>query len=239
MKLSPVNMIEETNFHNAWWHALQYVIRHGTPLTFGTPDQSKHAMDSCQLIELTGHAIEQIKKHDIHPQYPFKAIKQYCDEYTRKFAAEQWCKPEMEQFDYLYMDRLAYYRTPGSYSVDQLRNMQMDLKLQCIREFAMNTTQAITWYAKEDGLTTQAKPCLQRIWLRWYPENLVDLHIDWRSRDLYNAWQANIIAIVEMMNTEVIRPAGCRLIRVIDYSDSLHIYNGDLKQATDVMIQLY
>jgi thymidylate synthase len=75
---------------------------------------------------------------------------------------------------------------------------------------------------------------LQRIWLRWYEPNIVDVHYSWRSRDLYGAWPSNIVALTEMLNIEVIKPNNCIIGRIIDYSDSLHIYDYDLEEARKV-----
>ena len=55
----------------------------------------------------------------------------------------------------------------------------------------------------------------------------VDVHLTWRSRDLYTAWRANIVAIIDMLNRAVIRPNNCRIVRLIDYANSLHIYEDD------------
>ncbi|NIA12244.1 MAG: hypothetical protein GWP10_21630, partial [Nitrospiraceae bacterium] len=35
------------------------------------------------------------------------------------------------------------------------------------------------------------------------------------------------IAIIDMLNREVIRPNGCRIVKLVDYSDSLHIYESE------------
>jgi len=53
--------------------------------------------------------------------------------------------------------------------------------------------------------------CLQRIWIRYLGDQSVEVHLTWRSRDLYTAWQANIVAIIDMLNR----------------ADSLHIYESD------------
>ncbi|RLG22651.1 hypothetical protein DRN77_05805 [Methanosarcinales archaeon] len=68
---------------------------------------------------------------------------------------------------------------------------------------------------------------MQRIVIRYLGGDDADVHLTWRSRDLYTAWQVNIIAIIDMLNREVIRPNGCRIVKIVDYSDSLHIYESD------------
>jgi thymidylate synthase len=63
------------------------------------------------------------------------------------------------------------------------------------------------------------------IQVRYVGEQKVDVHWHFRSRDLISAWQANVIALTECINREVVWPNNCRLARIIDYSDSLHLYN--------------
>jgi hypothetical protein len=37
----------------------------------------------------------------------------------------------------------------------------------------------------------------------------------------------NIVAIIDMLNREIIRPNNCRIVKLVDYVDSLHIYESD------------
>jgi thymidylate synthase len=64
----------------------------------------------------------------------------------------------------------------------------------------------------------------------------VDVHFTWRSRDLFTAWQSNIICLTEMLNREVVKPNNCRIVRIIDYSDSLHLYARDIADAKKVSL---
>ena len=77
-------------------------------------------------------------------------------------------------------------------------------------------------------------PCLQRIWIRYSGEYTVDVHFSWRSRDLFGAFQSNIIALVNMLNQGVISPNNCKIKRIIDDNDSLHIYQRDWDDARKV-----
>ncbi len=239
MNFSPINVIEESNFHNAWAKAIQYVIKKDHRIVFGSLREPKKAIDSCQMIILNRTAIKQIENRETHPQSTFKAINQYCDEYTRKFAKEQ---REMNDSDprkhpYTYMDRLIKYPTDGyiEYDVDQIEAIQHKIEQQQASKIQTNQMQAITWTPFDDN-RTPTPPCLQRIWMRWYPGDYIDLHLDWRSRDLYNAWQSNIIAITDMLNREIVHPTGCTIERIVDYSDSLHIYEGDVEQAKKIRL---
>jgi thymidylate synthase len=241
IKLSQTNTIASQSFHNAWTAAIEFVLTHGTELIFGTPGEGKKAKDSCQKIILRGDAIGQIERHETHPQYKFggKRLEEYCKEFTSEFLSEYNNKTkESERFDYLYYERLKQYRGLSDFeqngTLNQLEAMSDLLKSQMDSKTASNFNQAITWEAERDGMYNTSSPCLQRIWLRWYEQNIVDVHLSWRSRDLFGAWQSNLVAIVEMLNREVIKPNRCQIARIIDDNDSLHIYDYDLNEARRV-----
>jgi hypothetical protein len=229
-----VNLIEERNFHNAWVKAIHAVLRNGADLVIGGSDERKPIRDSCMLISMTGTAIKQIEARELHPQYPFRRIEEYCNEFTRPFLAEYSSKPANERFSYLYFERLAQYEAaPGSNHSDQIALLKNALADQIKQNITSNRSQAITWYVPSD-IKRSSPPCLQRLQIRYIPENNVDVHLTWRSRDLFTAWQSNIICIIEMLNREVIKPNNCRIVRIIDYSDSLHLYARDIEDAKKV-----
>ena len=223
MKLPPAILIAETDFHNAWARAVRHVLRDGTPMTIGDPSEPKPIKDACVLFELTGNAIKQIENHELHPQFPFRHVDQYCYGFTREYLSEYVEKPEPERFAYLYFERLAMYE-----GLDQIRRLRECLARQKKVGITSNRDQAITWNPKID-LGNASPPCLQRVQIRYLgaTECGVDVHLTWRSLDMYTAWQANIVAIIDMLNREVIRPNNCRIVRLIDYTDSLHIYESD------------
>ena len=231
---APLNLIKSGDFHIAWLQAMNFVLKNGIDITFGDKKDPKEGKDTCQTIELTGNAIRQIKDQEIHPAYPFKMISQYCDEFTYEYLDKYLNLPEEKQFAYLYFQRLAKYENKGEWDVDQLRWLRVNLEHQVRDNLPSNRTQATTWYPDRDS-KLQHTPCLQRIWIRYCGDNKVDAHLSWRSRDLHSAWQSNIIALIDMLEREVITPCNCKIIRIIDSSDSLHIYKGDLEQAKGIV----
>jgi thymidylate synthase len=231
-----VHLIEERNFHNAWAKALHAILNKGPDLIIGGGDERKHIKDSCMLISLTGNAIKQVEARELHPQYPFRRIEEYCNEFTRAFLEAYRTKPVTEQFSYLYFDRLAHYEAPSSaHSSDQLTLLKNALADQINEDITSNRAQAITWYVPFD-IERSSPPCLQRIQIRYIPKKSVDVHLTWRSRDLFTAWQSNIVCITEMLNREVIKPNKCQIVRIIDYSDSLHLYRRDIEDAKKVKL---
>ncbi len=234
MKLPQTILIKETNFANAWARAVRYVLRDGVQIVIGDTTEPKPIRDICATIELTGAAIKQVGNRELHPQYPFRHIAPYCEEFTRKYLADYIEKAGKERFSYLYFERLAMYGS-SPHSRDQLKIMARILADQIYDRISSNRNQAITWELVRDlGSTTP--PCLQRIWIRHLGDQSVEVHLTWRSRDLYTAWQANLIALVDMLNREVIHPNNCRIVKLVDYVDSLHIHESDIAAAEDVRL---
>jgi thymidylate synthase len=230
------HLIEERNFHNAWAKAIHAVLRKGADLVIGGGEERKQIKDSCMLISMTGNAIKQIEARELHPQYPFRRIEEYCNEFTRPFLEEYSSKPVNERFSYLYFERLAQYEPPSSGNrSDQIALLKNALADQIKQDITSNRSQAITWYVPFD-IQRSSPPCLQRIQIRYIPDHTVDVHLTWRSRDLFTAWQSNIVCIIEMLNREVIKPNNCQIVRIIDYSDSLHIYTRDIADAKKVKL---
>ena len=231
------HLIEEKNFHNAYAKAIQAVLKQGTDLVIGGAEQKKPIKDSCMLISLTGNAIKQIENKELHPQFPTKKahLDKYCEEYTRDFLEDYGKRKPTDRFSYLYFERLCKYNHLGHFSIDQLRTMAVGLYRQVKSGITSNRMQAITWYVESDN-ETSSPPCLQRIQIRYIPENKVDIHLTWRSRDLYAAWQSNVICLIDMLNREVVKPNNWQIERIIDFSDSLHIYKTDLEEAKKVKL---
>ena len=230
-------IIEEgQNFHNVWANLVKKILQKGSDLVIGGGDERKPIQDSCALINLYGKAIQQIEHEELHPQFPFKRINEYCDEYSREFIQQYRKSNKESRFSYLYMDRLLYWAPSDTVnwlpSVDQIRILKASLKMQKEDNITSNRNQAITWVPYYDPYIHS--PCLQRIQIRYIPENKVDVHLSWRSRDLYTAWQPNIICIIGMLNREIIKPNGCEITRIIDYNDSLHIHHTDKSEAEKI-----
>ena len=229
------DIVEENDFHRAWTSAVQMVLMNGADLVIGGAEERKPIKDSCMLISLEGNAIKQIESRELHPQFPTKRthLDKYCEEYTRPYLEEYRKKKPEDRFAYLYFERLCHYKDPIHISIDQLKLLLNFLYGQMRMNITSNRMQAITWYVDDDN-TTNSPPCLQRIQIRYIPENKVDVHLTWRSRDLYAAWQSNVICLIDMLNREVIRPNNCQIVRIVDFSDSLHIYKTDIEEAKKV-----
>ncbi len=241
--LSPIISIEETNFHNAWAKGLKKVLKLGTDTAIGGPEERKPIRDACVLISLTKNAIKQVESRELHPQFSFRSVEHYCKAFTRDFVREYRKGNRKGKFAYLYGDRLIFWAPIDTVewlpTIDQLSNLRNGLAEQIDCSTMSNRCQAITWVSHID-FGADSPPCLQRISVRWIggddvPDARdVDVRLEWRSRDLYGAWPVNVVGVIDMLNREVIFPNNCKIIRIIDYNDSLHIYKTDIVQAKQV-----
>lgn len=224
IKIPPTLSINEKDFHNAYARAIKYVLRLGAPMTIGDESNTKPIRDACITFELTGNAITQIENREIHPQFPFKHIDEYCETFTREYLKKYRELPpeDPKRFSYLYFERLAAYHGV----LNQISNLKVNLANQIQTGISSNRHQSTTWIPSIDT-HSKSSPCLQRIWVRWLGDDAIEVHLDWRSRDLYTAWQANLIAIIDMVNREIVHPNNCRIVKIIDHSDSCHVYNTD------------
>ena len=85
------------------------------------------------------------------------------------------------------------------------------------------------------AMTKTATPCLQRVGIRYEKDDRVSVNLDWRSRDLFGAWQINLVGIINTLYRDIIDPNHCEIARIIDRNDSLHIYKNDMASAIEVI----
>ncbi len=149
-----------------------------------------------------------------------------------------------------------YYHKSGtedSYFIDQLKVIKENIAKRIEKGgecLVSNRDQVITWIPSRDMFVDEDQPCLQRLqfFVYEYPEDIyhgrdsdgdiieykngkAEFHVTWRSRDLFGAWNSNMIALIKMINKEIFEPNDLELIRVVDFCDSLHIYKADWEQA--------
>ena len=107
-----------------------------------------------------------------------------------------------------------------------------------------NRDQAITWVPERDAFVNEDQPCFQRVqfFVYSFPEVREDtiipgkgeFHVSWRSRDLYAAWNSNMVALTLFFRKEIFDPNNIKIIRCVDFCNSMHIYEGDWQAAEKV-----
>ncbi len=217
MKYPPTNLIYATGLADAWAQAVNFVMKSGMEIKTQYGPMSR---DICSVIEIREPYVEPM----LHPQFPTKElhVKEYLKQWERGY---DWKK---QGFEYNYMDRLVNYPSRGK-DVDQLKAIK-DLLPQGVSR----RRQAITWIPERDLFVKEDQPCLQRLWVRSIGNGSAELHCMWRSRDLYAAWNSNMVGLLTMIKREVLEPDNLKLVKVVDFCNSLHIYEADWDAASKV-----
>jgi thymidylate synthase (methanogen type) len=217
MKYPPTNLIQAVGLADAWAQAVNYVIKHGMEIKTEYGPMSK---DICSVIEIREPHAEPM----LHPQFPTKEmhVKEYLKQWKRDY---DWKK---QGFEYNYMDRLINYPSRGK-DVDQLKAIK-----ELLPQGVSRRRQAITWIPERDLFVKEDQPCLQRLWVRDLGDSNAEMHCMWRSRDLFAAWNSNMIGLLTMIKREVLEPNNLKLVKVVDFCNSLHIYEADWEEASKV-----
>jgi len=228
---SPVVMIKSDNFPEAWEKLVRRCMRSGVVINFGGTEEEKIAKDISSITILEGAAISQVLNEELPEGVSFKgkAVSRYKKEYTRKFANEQKNLPvdDIGKHPYTYIGRFIF-------PIDQLEVVRKGIEFQQKTGIQSNRTQMITWDTSKDSFTSASPPCLQRVWIRWYPGDVLDVQFDWRSRDLYDAWTSNLIGLIWMVNEYIAIPNNCTIGRIVDKCNSLHVYKYNWGKALKV-----
>jgi len=214
MKIPPTNLIRAIGLPDAWAQAVQYVMKNGLIIK---TEYGPLSRDICSTIEILEPYLEPM----LHPQFPTKDLhmKEYLKQWERDY---DW---EKQGFEYNYMDRLTRYPSRNE-TVDQIKAIR-----EMISKDISRRQQAITWIPERDLFCKEDQPCLQRLWLRNLGDGDAELHCMWRSRDLYSAWNSNMVGLLTMIKREILEPNKMRLIKVVDFCNSLHIYEPDWEAA--------
>jgi len=217
MKYPPTNLIQATGLADAWAQAVNFVMKNGMEIKTEYGPLSK---DICSVIEIREPYAEPM----LHPQFPTKElhVREYLKQWERDY---DWKK---QGFEYNYMDRLINYPSRNK-DVDQLKEIRDTLSQGVSRR-----KQAIAWIPERDLFVKEDQPCLQRLWFRNIGEGNAEMHCMWRSRDLYAAWNSNMVGLLTMIKREVLEPNNLKLVKVVDFCNSLHIYEADWESASKV-----
>jgi thymidylate synthase (methanogen type) len=217
MKYPPTNLIQAVGLADAWAQAVNFVMKNGMQIKTEYGPMSR---DICSVIEVREPFVEPM----LHPQFPTKElhVKEYLKQWERDY---DWKK---QGFEYNYMDRLINYPSRGK-DVDQLKAI-CDLLPQGVSR----RRQAITWIPERDLFVKEDQPCLQRLWVRVLGDGNAEMHCMWRSRDLFAAWNSNMVGLLTMIKREVLEPNELTLVKVVDFCNSLHIYEADWEAASIV-----
>ncbi len=246
-KYPPTIFIQARGLPDAWGQAVNKIMKEG--MIIGT-QYGTRSKDVCSIIEILSP--ESIPL--LHPQFPTKEL--HTAEYVKQWErGYEWIA---QGFEYNYMDRLIhnpkprlecddniitlqqkagkktepYYNhspNPEDNFVDQITRIREELPKGVSRRL-----QATTWIPERDLFVKEDQPCLQRLWFRNLGDNNVEMHCMWRSRDCYAAWNSNMVGLLTMVKREILEPNELDLVKIIDFCNSLHIYEADWEAAAQV-----
>lgn len=224
--------IIETSFSKAWERAMIFVSKSQLNLIFGGGDEIKRARDSQVSIILDTNAIKAALYEQWHPSDPFctkNRIKEYKKEYKKGFPADT--------FDYTYRDILenGFGNAKRYKAINQIDILKNGLQKQIDEQMGSNRNVAVIFNPSVDNLSGKATPCWNEILVRWESDNKCSVHTTFRSHDLASAWNANIMAMAEMIYEEIVNPCGCEILYWSEHNYSLHIYEYDLHIINKMM----
>lgn len=252
-KVPPVISIQAHGLPDAWYKAVKECIKHGAinNRLYGKPVRTKVIVST---IEIGNPLCEPM----LHEDFPTRELhlKEYLKQWERGY---NWKK---QGFEYNYMARLIGYPktdiasdSSGYYKVKKIFENVID-QIKIVREkianrivegddcFVSNRDQIVTWVVERDLLVDEDQPCMQRIQIFIYSHPKMDggilipgkgeFHVDWRSRDLFAAWNSNMVGLTLMLKREIFDPNNIKMIRCVDHCSSGHLYEGDWESADKI-----
>jgi thymidylate synthase len=156
------------------------------------------------------------------------------------------------KWDYTYHERLVKYNVPSHGDFNQIESMIKELKKG---QLFSRRIQAVTWQVWKDP-ESENPPCFQRCWVTVAtldsepkPGSIYKINFQtcWRSRDLFDAWGANVNAMIELNRQKIIKPLNdefrskdilFEVGQYVDFSNDLHIYEKDFKEVENFLSTL-
>lgn len=227
-------LIKSKTFGTAWALSVYTAMRFGKILPAESEPNSPLTRDIDLEVELTGDALQQILDAQIHPLYPQKhGVSEYRNQFN---PMSDDCKKSLDPesgFDYTYYQRLCLH---GEKRIDQIEKMAENLQPYNRR------LQAITWEVPLDLCALKSTPCLQRVHVRQLSSGTYEVVFDWRSRDIYKAFQMNLVGLLYFVDSRInearakfgMEPLKC--VKLVDKTDCAHIYEEDWNAALRVPV---
>ncbi|MCK4529449.1 hypothetical protein KAW18_18955 [candidate division WOR-3 bacterium] len=233
--------ILDTSAMKAWERAMLFVAKSPLGLTFGGGTEIKHALDSQASIILDENAVNELLNEQWHPSDPFctpERIKAYKMEYKKEFDAST--------FDYTYRDILENSFTnpilsfdeteiKGWENINQIDILRAGLQQQINENMGSNRNIAVLFNPVVDNFSGKAIPCFNEILIRWESTGYCSIHTTFRSHDL-SAWNANMLALTEFINEEIVKPCECKIQYWSEHNYSLHIYDYALNVVENLKV---
>jgi len=69
------------------------------------------------------------------------------------------------------------------------------------------------------------------MWVYAHPNSRLDVHIMYRSWDIFQAYEANINAFLSLIKKELLTPIGLKMGALCTVGNSMHIYEYNWEEA--------
>ncbi|MGB8312267.1 MAG: thymidylate synthase [Halobacteriota archaeon] len=200
---------------DAWYKTVRHIMEYGDVVN------TEYGIKARQI--LLGAIQIDSPKEGWHKGDAF-CTKARIEEYKKQFDRAYL---HQHAFEYTYLERLV-----EGHGIDQLEWMREQL---AAKRTDSKRIQAITWIPKIDCFKEENQPCFQRMWVYAHPNNRLDVHIMYRSWDIFQAYEANINAFLSLIKKELLAPTGLKMGTLCTVGNSMHIYEYNWEEAQRVI----
>ena len=199
----------------AWYKAIRHIME------FGNVVDTEYGLKARQILM----GMIEIDK----PSFGWHKGDAFCTKARVEEYKKQFDRAYLHQhhFEYTYLERLV-----EGHGIDQLSWIREQLLKKRV---GSKRIQAITWIPQIDCLKEEDQPCFQRIWVYLHPNDRLDVHIMYRSWDVFQAYEANINAFLSLIKKEMLEPTGLKLGTLCTVGNSMHIYDYNWDEAHAVL----
>lgn len=256
-KVPPPVLIQAHGLPDAYYKAIRECLKYGAIDTrlYGKPVRTKVIVSTIEI----GNPLCQPM---LHEDFPTREL--HLQEYLKQWERGYDWKKQGFEYNYMARligyprtditsDSSGYYKVKRlcENTIDQIKVVRENIEHRISKTgnsgecYVSNRDQIITWVPERDLFVEEDQPCMQRIQIFIYSYPRIDdndilihgkgeFHVDWRSRDLYSAWNSNMIGLVLMLKREIFDPNNIKIVRCIDRCSSLHLYEADWEAAEKV-----
>ena len=204
----------------AWFDSLGKVYHHGDVMDTEYGNQARYVNGFLVEIE--------------HPVRVWHKLDPWCSEKRIDFYKKQFKRASIgtQGFEYTYIDRMVNYPGEDGKVVDQLKWMHDQL---VDHRYESRRIMCITWIPKIDCFKKEDQPCYQGMFVFPRRNNKLDVHIHYRSWDLFKALEANLMGFQEVIRDELLEDTDFTLGVMKCMGDNVHIYSDDWSAVETVL----
>lgn len=257
----PIVLIQANGLPDAWYKAVKECMTRGAinNREYGKPVRTRSIIS---VIEI-GNPLQEPTLHSDFPTGELH-LKEYLKQWERgyKWKEQGFAYNYLDRLINYPITEISsrsdgYFkvpRKPFTESIDQLKTISCKItdRIKKAGEtgeecLVSNRDRMVTWVPERDLFVSEDQPCMQsiQIFIYSYPK-IIDgekkiiaqgkgeFHVIWRSRDLYSAWNSNMVGLTLMLHREIFEPNNIKIARSVDFCNNMHIYESDWESAAKV-----